>query len=146
MPSTVAALVIDEASGPSACAVMAPPVIASSVPVIKRFIDVLVALVGLALTLPLYPFIMLAILIDSPGPVFYRQRRAGRLVDGGVHGRGLRFEEFSIIKFRTMRADAERATGAVLASERDPRISRVGGLLRRLRLDELPQFWNVLAG
>jgi len=146
MPSTAAALVIDEASDPSARETLAAPVVASPVPFIKRAIDVMVALLGLALTVPFYPFIMLAILIDSPGPVFYRQRRAGRLLDGGAHGRGLRFEEFSIIKFRTMRADAERGTGAVLASERDPRISRVGGVLRRLRIDELPQFWNVLAG
>jgi lipopolysaccharide/colanic/teichoic acid biosynthesis glycosyltransferase len=113
---------------------------------VKRGIDLVLSLAGLAVTLPAYPLIMAAIVVDSRGPVFYRQRRAGRLLASAGHGRDLRFEEFTILKFRTMRADAERATGAVLAGENDPRVSRVGRFLRRTRIDELPQFWNVLKG
>jgi lipopolysaccharide/colanic/teichoic acid biosynthesis glycosyltransferase len=120
--------------------------VAPVIQVIKRTLDLGLALIGLALTVPFYPLIMLAIVLDSPGPVFYRQRRAGRLVGRGVQGRSLQFDDFAIIKFRTMRADAERATGAVLAREGDPRVSRVGRFLRRTRIDELPQFWNVLFG
>jgi lipopolysaccharide/colanic/teichoic acid biosynthesis glycosyltransferase len=111
---------------------------------VKRAVDVVGASVGLAVTVPLYPLIGAAILWDSPGPLFYRQRRAGELVDG-TPGR-LRFAEFEMLKFRTMRPDAERKTGAVLAQEGDPRVTRVGRILRRTRLDELPQFWNVLRG
>jgi len=71
----------------------------------------------------------------SPGPILYRQERVGR---------GLR--RFTLVKFRTMRVDAESGTEEVLARLDDPRLTRVGGLLRRLRLDELPQLFNVLAG
>jgi len=113
---------------------------------LKRGLDITVSLVGLAATLPLYPVIIVAIRFDSPGPVFFRQRRAGRLLSSDGHGRNLQFEMFSMIKFRTMRPDAERDTGAVLAHEKDPRVSRVGRFLRKTRLDELPQFWNVLKG
>lgn len=111
----------------------------------KRLLDVFTSLAGIAATAPLLPVISAAIYLDSPGPIFYRQRRAGRLIGGG-HGGGFRFVEFEMLKFRTMQVDAERATGAVLASPGDPRVTRVGRLLRRLRLDELPQFWNVLRG
>jgi lipopolysaccharide/colanic/teichoic acid biosynthesis glycosyltransferase len=102
--------------------------------------------VGLAATLPFYPLIMAAIKLDSPGPVFYRQKRAGRLLSSSGHGRDLRFEEFWMVKFRTMKVNAEQATGAVLAGEQDPRISRVGRFLRKTRLDEIPQFLNVVRG
>jgi lipopolysaccharide/colanic/teichoic acid biosynthesis glycosyltransferase len=111
---------------------------------VKRAVDVVGAGVGLALTAPLYPLIGTAIVLDSPGPLFYRQRRAGQLI-GGEPGR-LQFAEFHMLKFRTMRPDAEKSTGAVLAAENDPRITRVGRFLRKTRLDELPQFWNVLKG
>jgi lipopolysaccharide/colanic/teichoic acid biosynthesis glycosyltransferase len=120
--------------------------VTSPVQLAKRGIDIVLSVVGLTTTVPLYPFIMAAILIDSPGPIFYRQRRAGRLLGTGGHGRNLQFEEFWMIKFRTMRRDAERQTGAVLATDNDPRVSRVGKFLRKTRLDELPQFWNVLRG
>jgi lipopolysaccharide/colanic/teichoic acid biosynthesis glycosyltransferase len=116
----------------------------------KRAVDLVSSGVGLAVTLPLYPVIGAAIYLDSPGPIFYKQRRAGRLVDGpgrsnGSHA-GFHFAEFDMWKFRTMRPDAERKTGAVLAQESDPRVTRVGRFLRKSRLDELPQFWNVLRG
>lgn len=112
----------------------------------KRFIDVFVAAVGLSLTGWLFPLIAIAIKLDSPGPVFYRQRRAGRLKPRLPGSQDIEFEEFDMFKFRTMRPDAEKLTGAVLAQENDPRVTRVGRVLRKTRLDELPQLWNVLVG
>lgn len=119
-----------------------------SVRVAKRAIDLASSIAGLALTLPLYPAIAAAIYLESPGPIFYKQRRAGMLkgvkvVDGRERPE---FVEFSMYKFRSMRVDAEKMTGAVLAQENDPRITRVGRFLRKTRLDELPQFWSVLVG
>jgi lipopolysaccharide/colanic/teichoic acid biosynthesis glycosyltransferase len=143
MESPAALYTTEEADAPPT---VAPSSVTPLVQVIKRTLDLTLALIGLALTVPLYPLIMLAIVLDSRGPVFYRQRRAGRLIGGGTQGRALLFDEFAIIKFRTMRADAESTTGAVLAREGDPRVSRVGRFLRRTRIDELPQFWNVLFG
>lgn len=100
------------------------------------------------MTAPLFPVIAAAVAIDSPGPVFYRQRRAGTLravtVENGV--RRFKFNEFYMHKFRTMRTDAEKATGAVLASKDDPRVTRVGRFLRKSRLDEIPQLVDVLRG
>jgi exopolysaccharide biosynthesis polyprenyl glycosylphosphotransferase len=101
--------------------------------VAKRMFDVAVAAVGLLLTAPLFPLI--ALLVSSTrGPVFYRQTRLGE------HGR-----PFRILKFRTMAVDAE-TDGAVWAQECDPRITRVGLVLRKTRLDEIPQLLNVLWG
>jgi len=116
----------------------------------KRAVDVVGSLVGLALSAPLVPFIAAAIYLDSPGPVIFRQKRAGELIgpDGppeDANGR-FRFHEFEMLKFRTMRPNAEKHTGAVIAQTDDPRITRVGRFLRKSRLDELPQFWNVLRG
>lgn len=105
----------------------------------KRALDIAVALTGLVLTAPLWPLIALAIILDSPGPVIFRQLRVGRMQPD-------RTALFEMLKFRSMRADAERATGAVWATRRDPRITRVGLLLRKTRLDELPQLINVLRG
>jgi Sugar transferases involved in lipopolysaccharide synthesis len=79
--------------------------------------------------------IALAIKLDSPGPVLYSQERTG--LNGNL---------FTLYKFRTMVCDAEKLTGPVLATEEDPRITRVGRILRKIRLDEIPQFWNVLKG
>jgi lipopolysaccharide/colanic/teichoic acid biosynthesis glycosyltransferase len=116
----------------------------------KRFIDVVGASLGLAITLPLYPVIVTAIYLESPGPVFFRQRRAGQLLsferppNGGLSRP--RFREFLMLKFRSMRPDAEKHTGPVLATAGDSRITKVGNFLRRTRLDEVPQFWNVLRG
>ncbi|MCU0691445.1 MAG: sugar transferase [Polyangiaceae bacterium] len=119
-----------------------------SVTVTKRLIDIAAASVGLALTLPLYPAIAFAIKLDSKGPIFFRQKRAGRLLarepndpDPTPH-----CEEFTLVKFRTMGVDAEKQTGAVLAEKNDPRVTRVGKFLRKTRLDELPQLMNVLRG
>ena len=99
---------------------------------IKRMFDLVFALVGLVLTLPIVVLTMLAIRIESPGPIFYLQRRVGR--DG---------RDFKVIKFRSMRQDAEK-DGPRWASENDPRITRVGRIIRKLRIDELPQFINVI--
>jgi len=119
-----------------------------SVRLVKRTIDVVGSLVGLAMSAPLVPVIAAAIYIDSPGPVFFRQRRAGSLRSVGYENgvKRFRFHEFHMHKFRTMRPDAERFTGAVVAGKDDPRVTRVGKFLRKSRLDELPQFWDVLRG
>ena len=101
----------------------------------KRAASILVSITGLVLTLPLLPFIVLAIKLTSAGPVFYRQKRVG--CDGVV---------FNCYKFRTMRADAEADTGATWALDDDPRITRIGRFFRQSRMDEIPQLWNVLRG
>lgn len=103
--------------------------------VVKRGLDILMALLVLVLTAPVMPLVALAIKLDSPGPVFFRQTRVGR---GG--------RPFRIVKFRSMRANAEAMTGAVWAYDGDKRITRVGRFLRKSRLDELPQLWNVFVG
>ncbi len=101
---------------------------------LKRLLDLLVACAGLVLAAPLMLLTALAIAIDSPGPILFRQTRAGEL------GR-----PFTLYKFRSMRVDAEKS-GARFAEENDPRITRVGRIIRKTRLDELPQLWNVLRG
>lgn len=101
----------------------------------KRLMDVSVALVGLIVGLPVLACLMLLIPATSPGSPFYVQERVGR------HGR-----VFRLYKLRTMVADAEQHTGPVLATADDPRVTRVGRLLRATRLDELPQLFNVLKG
>ena len=101
---------------------------------IKRLIDLVLAILLLAITWPFMLLIALAIKIDSPGPVFFRQERLGQ------EGR-----PFQIVKFRTMVENAE-SDGARWASVNDMRITRVGRVLRRVRLDELPQLYNILKG
>jgi lipopolysaccharide/colanic/teichoic acid biosynthesis glycosyltransferase len=120
----------------------------ASVRFAKRAIDLAGALVGLAITAPLMPVIAAAIYLESPGPVFFKQRRAGKLKDIKVENgiKRLRFDEFTMHKFRTMQMDAEKHTGVVIAGKDDPRITKVGKFLRASRLDELPQFWDVLRG
>lgn len=103
--------------------------------VVKRTIDVFFSLVILLGFLPLWFLIAVLIKIDSKGPIFYTQERVGK--DGKV---------FKIIKFRSMVAAAERATGPVWAQDNDPRVTYVGRVLRKLRLDEIPQFLNILDG
>jgi lipopolysaccharide/colanic/teichoic acid biosynthesis glycosyltransferase len=105
----------------------------------KRISDLLLAGIGLLLTLPLFPLIAVAIKLTSPGPVFFKQLRIGRARPDQV-------ELFEMIKFRTMVNDAERSSGATWAKKQDPRITKVGLFLRKSRLDELPQFSNVLRG
>jgi sugar transferase (PEP-CTERM system associated) len=102
---------------------------------VRRVLNFSVALIGLGISLPLVPFIAMAIRFSSPGPVFYHQKRVGR---GGT--------TFYCYKFRTMRQDAEADTGATWATDNDPRITRVGKFLRASRLDEIPQLWCVLKG
>ncbi|GAB4232874.1 MAG: sugar transferase [Deltaproteobacteria bacterium] len=111
----------------------------------KRSIDIAGAVAGLLFTAVLFPFLAAAIMCDSPGPLFFRQRRVG------MNGR-----PFTIRKFRSMYCDAEERKAALLALNEmegamfkmrdDPRVTRVGRFLRRTSLDELPQFWNVLLG
>jgi sugar transferase (PEP-CTERM system associated) len=102
--------------------------------IVRRLISIVVSFVGLIICLPFIPFIILAIRLSSPGPIFFRQTRVG------LHG-----ELFSLLKFRTMRQDAE-ANGAVWATRNDSRITPLGMFMRRTRLDEIPQLWNVLRG
>ncbi|HYU16846.1 MAG TPA: sugar transferase [Candidatus Acidoferrum sp.] len=119
-----------------------------SVRLTKRAIDIISATAGLALVAPFLPVIAAAIYFDSPGPVLFRQRRAGRLLGASNHNgvRRISFAEFHMHKFRTMKPDAEKYTGPVLAEKEDPRITRVGRFLRKTRLDEIPQLWDVLRG
>ncbi len=102
---------------------------------LKRSVDIVMALLGLALLVMLLPMLALLIKLDSPGPVFYKQTRVGK-----------RGKTFEIIKLRTMINDAEQSGTAVWAAPADERITRVGRLLRFSMLDELPQFWNVIKG
>jgi sugar transferase (PEP-CTERM system associated) len=101
---------------------------------VKRAMDIGLALLGLVLSLPVMLVVALAVKLDSKGPVLFRQKRVGE-----------RGRIFVLNKFRSMSVDAERH-GPVWAAARDPRVTRIGGWLRRSRLDELPQFWNVLVG
>ncbi|UPQ89192.1 sugar transferase [Vibrio sinaloensis] len=105
----------------------------------KRLFDLFGALFALLLFSPLMPFIALAIKVSSPGPVFYKQLRVGKSTPD-------KMMFFEIIKFRTMYQDAEQRTGAVWATENDPRITPVGRFLRKTRLDEIPQLFNVVKG
>jgi sugar transferase (PEP-CTERM system associated) len=102
---------------------------------LRRLFSIAISLVGLILAAPLIPLIMLAIRLDSEGPVFYTQTRMGK---GG--------RLFKVVKFRTMRLDAEFGTGPQWAGDNDPRVTRVGRFLRASRLDEIPQLWCVLKG
>jgi len=105
----------------------------------KRLVDIIGASLGLLLTALLLPVIALALCMESPGPVFFRQMRVGRMYPEFT-------ELFMMIKFRTMHVGAETKSGPVWAKKRDPRVTRVGRFLRKTRLDELPQFANVLRG
>jgi lipopolysaccharide/colanic/teichoic acid biosynthesis glycosyltransferase len=111
----------------------------------KRAIDVVASSIGLGLTAPLFPLIAAAIRFDSPGPVLFAQRRARMLIPRTGNG-PIRCTTFTMYKFRTMRVDAEKDTGAVIAAKGDPRTTRIGRFLRKTRIDELPQLWNVFKG
>jgi exopolysaccharide biosynthesis polyprenyl glycosylphosphotransferase len=125
-----------------------PPMrLSRSIRTVKRVIDLVASAAGLLVLTPVLAAIALAIRLDSPGPIFFRQRRHGR---GGT--------EFEIVKFRTMVADAEaqrmamahlnemEGAGPLFKMANDPRITKVGAFLRKTSLDELPQLWNVLRG
>ena len=101
---------------------------------VKRLFDITASLVLLALTFPIIALFALIVKLDSKGPAFFRQQRVG------LYG-----EPFQLIKLRSMRTDAEK-DGAKWAEENDPRITRIGRLIRKLRIDELPQTWSVLLG
>ncbi len=101
---------------------------------IKRSIDVLASIITLIVLSPLFLFLAIKVKTDSKGPVFYLQERIG-----------LKERPFQIIKFRTMRTDAEE-DGPQLSNDDDPRVTKSGRIMRKYRLDELPQFWNVLKG
>ncbi len=103
--------------------------------IIKRTIDLFISFIALFLLSPVLIFIALAIKLDCPGPVFFRQERAG-----------LEGQTFKIFKFRTMVVGAEKKGAGVFVEEKDPRITRVGKLLRHTSLDELPQLINILKG
>ncbi len=135
---------MDEVSGLPALAFSTTPTDEVAL-VLKRAFDIAVSAVMLLLVAPLFGAVAVAIRVDSPGPVFFRQRRVG------LHGR-----EFVFYKFRSMCVDAEakleslrqfnEVTGPVFKMRRDPRVTRVGHILRRTSIDELPQFWNVFKG
>jgi sugar transferase (PEP-CTERM system associated) len=103
--------------------------------VLKRILDLMVSIVGLILASPLMALTALAIRLDSKGPVFYSQTRVGRMG-----------KEFDVLKFRSMRQDAEQDGVAQWAAKDDPRTTRLGKFLRKFRLDELPQLINVIRG
>ena len=129
----------------------------------KRGVDILLSLLGLVATSPVMGLAAVIVTMTSPGPVFYRQERIGinrrtrerrgspPRSDAERRRRDRRVlvnfgRPFTIYKFRTMVVDAERGTPPMWAKERDPRITGVGRVLRKARIDELPQFWNVLRG
>jgi sugar transferase (PEP-CTERM system associated) len=102
---------------------------------IQRWYSFLISLIGIAVAAPIMFLVALAVKLSSPGQILYRQRRVG-----------LNGEQFTVMKFRSMKADAEALTGAVWAAKDDPRVTGVGKILRATRLDELPQLFNVLKG
>ena len=108
--------------------------ISSTEAVIKRFMDVLISGIAMLLLLPVYAYIALRTRMSSDGPIFYKQERVGRFG-----------KSFDIIKFRSMFTNAEDA-GPQLSNDHDPRITPWGRVMRKWRLDELPQFWNVFKG
>lgn len=122
---------------------------------LHRVINSTLAAIALTVLSPLALLIAIAIKLDSRGPVFYRQLRIGLDRRGGTGGDALDHTRrtadlgglpFTIYKFRTMHLDAEDGTGPVWATREDARVTRVGRFLRPYRLDEIPQFWNVLRG
>ncbi|MEC1525879.1 sugar transferase [Neobacillus niacini] len=101
---------------------------------IKRIIDIVIALIGLIITAPILLITSIFVVLDSPGPVLFAQERVG-----------LRGKYFMIYKIRSMVTDAEK-NGATWAAKNDPRVTTVGKFIRKTRIDELPQLWNVLKG
>ena len=122
----------------------------------KRILDVILAAAGMVILLPVFVLVALLIKLDSPGPVFYEQVRVGqnrrRSRNGGPPSERDRRRAdsfgrpFKIYKLRSMVVDAERNTGPIWAAAKDARVTRLGRLLRKSRLDETPQLWNVLRG
>jgi len=103
--------------------------------VLKRALDLAAAMVGFVVAMPLMFLVAIAVRLESKGALIYRQTRVGRMD-----------KCFEMLKFRSMCVDAEKVNGAQWASPNDPRVTRIGGFLRKYRLDELPQLWNVVRG
>lgn len=101
----------------------------------KRLLDILFGVIGLIISTPFILVFGIIIKLTSPGPVFFKQERVGYMG-----------KNFKVIKLRSMRNDAEAKTGAVWAKKNDPRVTPVGRFMRKTRIDEMPQFWNVLKG
>lgn len=101
----------------------------------KRLLDIIASFIILIISFPVVLATSIAIRIDSPGPIFFRQERSG--LNGKV---------FRMVKFRSMRADAEKVSGPMWSTKGDPRITRVGKFIRKVRIDEIPQMYNVLKG
>lgn len=101
----------------------------------KRFWDIIFGLIGLIISIPFIFIFGIIIKLTSKGPIFFKQERVGYMG-----------KTFDVIKLRSMRNDAEVKTGAVWAQKNDPRVTAVGKFMRKTRIDELPQFWNVLKG
>jgi lipopolysaccharide/colanic/teichoic acid biosynthesis glycosyltransferase len=112
-----------------------PAVTVTPMPAGKRVLDILLAGTGLVLSAPLWGLLAALIKLEDGGPVFYSQGRVGQ---GG--------RTFRVWKFRSMVPDAEKFVGAVQATENDPRVTRVGRVMRSTAMDELPQLWNIFAG
>lgn len=117
-----------------------PAQIPTRVRVAKRILDVVGATVGLIGLSPLFLLVAIAVKVTSRGPVLFHQERIGGTKPDGTE------MPFQMLKFRTMKHNAEADTGPVWAKEHDSRITRLGHFLRRSRIDEIPQFWNVLVG
>jgi lipopolysaccharide/colanic/teichoic acid biosynthesis glycosyltransferase len=111
------------------------PIVVSPIPLAKRALDILLSGVGLIASSPLWALLALAIKLEDGGPVFFSQERVG---EGG--------RIFRVWKFRSMIPDAERHVGAVQATENDPRITKIGRIMRATAMDELPQLWNIFVG
>jgi lipopolysaccharide/colanic/teichoic acid biosynthesis glycosyltransferase len=124
--------------------------------ILKRGLDVILSALALLALLPLFILVAIAIKLDSPGPIVYsqvrvglnrRRRREGANPVGGERRKADSFgRPFKIYKFRSMVVDAERKTGPVWATKTDSRVTRLGKFLRKTRIDETPQLWNVLLG
>lgn len=99
-----------------------------------RFCDIVFSFFGLLFLCPLFVIVGLWIIMDDPGPIFYRQQRVGK--DG---------RDFGLLKFRSMRVGADKMS-LITIGDRDPRVTRAGYYIRKYKLDELPQLWNVLVG
>lgn len=102
---------------------------------VKRFLDIILSLLGMIILSPIFLILMLAIKLDSRGPVLFKQKRVG-----------LHKEHFNILKFRTMKIDTPKDTPTHLLDNPDQYITRVGKFLRKTSLDELPQIWNIFVG
>jgi exopolysaccharide biosynthesis polyprenyl glycosylphosphotransferase len=134
-PILISALHVEMVSGTPILGVDRLPLNSLHLRVLKRLVDIVGSLIGLILSAPVIAFFCAVVYSESPGPVFYKQTRMGR-----------KGKPFEIFKIRSMRLDAEKSGSPGWTTKDDPRRLRIGSLMRRLNIDELPQFWNVLKG